>query len=503
MKRIAVIEMDIRSCKVVVADYNDNALVSILEEMSEPLNLWADVEIDGVIKPARTLEAIAVLQNFKRHLEILKVERVIAYCTSKFKEVKNHRSFIEEVNNETVYRFEIMSEDKLASAVHLLSANTMEQIKGVTVNIQDEYISIVRYNRRNVVESCKFDFGPLTLAKHFENETKLTAEQKMEQMVEIAKRQFAKIDLFGDDEEEYKRIGMGSAFVNAGRLTRMGTKYPLNIDHNYELTIENFSKAYNVVKSLGVDKTKKIKGVSAERADMVASGFAIIKALMDVYCINTFCINELSVPSGVIYSEMNSIFGDRPIGDILTQSLEACNEFYDNKENDNKNTFMIANDLFEELRVLHRYTKQQQRILRIASYLATCGKRINARNFERNAFHIVVNSEIYGATHRELILGGFVCASQNLDDFDFSNWVRYKDIVDDSDLDVVKKLAVLVKIARLIEKSKSADHIVCDVLGDKCILNVVPRPNTVCVLEDVRKAARDFKRAFNKQLQVL
>ena len=503
MKRIAVVELDVRGCKMVVAEYNDNALVNVLDEMGEPLNLWADIEADNVIKPARTLETIGILQNFQRYVTISKVDKIVAYCTSAFKDVKNHRSFIEEVNSETIFKFDILGDDKVETAVHLLNANTMEQIKGVVINVQDEYINIIKYNRRNIMDSCRFNFGTLTLARKYENENKLTPAQKMDRMVEFAKKEFSKIDIFSSEEEEYKRIGMGNAFLNVGRLTRMGTKYPLNLEHNYELTIENFTKAYNVVKNMDVDKTKKIKGVSGERADMVASGFAIVKALMSVYGVNVFAINELSVATGVLYNEMNSIFGDRPIGDILTQSLETCNAFYDKEENESKNIYVYANDLFEELRVLHRYTKSQQKVLRIASYLANCGKRINARNFERTGFPIVVNSEIYGATHKELVLAGFVVASQNLDDFDFSNWVRYKDMVDEEDLDIVKKLAVIVKISRLIDKSKTCDHIVCDVLGDKCILNIVPKVDCNCILEDVKKAGADFRRAFNKQLQVL
>ena len=503
MKRIAIINFDLRNCKMLVAEYTDNALVNVIEDVVEPLKLWADIEVDNVIKPARTLETINILQNFKKTFELLNVDKVVAYCSVAIKTVKNYRSFIEELNNETGFKFEVLTDDKLASAVHLVSANTIEQIKGITINVQDDYINIVKYNRRNVLDSYKFEFGALSLAKEFENDTELTANEKMDKMVEFAKNQFAKCELFKGDDEEYKRIGMGGAFINAGRLTRMGTKYSLNLDHNYELTIDNFHKAYEVVKNLTVDKTKKIKGISAERADTVASGCAIVKALMDCFLINSFQINDLGVENGLLYDEMNSMFGDRPIGDILTQSLESCNVFYDNEENNNKCIYGFANDLYEELRVLHRYTKQQQKILKIASYLATCGKRMNTKNFEKNSFYIVLNSEIYGATHREILLASFVCASQNLDDFDFSTWVRYKDILSDEDLEIVKKLSSLVKIARLIDKSKTADHIVCDVLGDKCILNIVPKPNCQACLEDVKKASADFKRAFNKQLQVL
>ncbi|MGN1227450.1 MAG: Ppx/GppA phosphatase family protein [Christensenellales bacterium] len=503
MKKIAVIELDVRNCKLLLAEYNDDGLINVVDELIEPLKLWADVEMDNVIKPARTLEAISVLQCFRQHVEISKAENIVAYCSSAFKDIKNHRSFLEEINSVTSFKFEIINDDKLANCVHLLSANTMEQIKGYTINIQDDYIMMIKYNRRNVLESYKFGFGTLTLAKMFENEDTLSPAEKMEQMVEFARKEFAKCDMFNADDDDYKKIGMGNAFVNAGRLTRMGTKYSLNLDHNYELTIENFQKAYEVVKNLSVDKTKKIKGVSADRADTIASGFAIIKALIDCYCINQFNINELGVANGILYDEINHIFGEKPIGDILTQSLETCNAFYERPEYNCNNVFTYANDLFEELRVLHRYTKQQQRILKIACYLSNCGKRINTRNFERNSFSIVINSEIYGATHKEILLAGFVCASQNLDEFDFSSWVRYKDIIAEEDLEVVKKMAVFVKLARLIDKSKTVDHIVCDVLGDKCILSIVAKPNCQTVLDDIRKAIPDFRRAFDKQLQVL
>lgn len=503
MKKIAIIELSPRTCKLLVAKYTDNGLTCVTDELVEPLRLWADIEIDNVIKPVRTSDAIDIVKNIKKRLEKFNVETIIPYCTNELKNVKNYRSFIEQLNCESMIKFDILDKDKVFSAIHTINYNTMEQTKSIVIDVEDECINIVKYNRRNILDTCKFNFGSLTLAKVFENETEMSTSDKLEKMVEYAKEQFIKSEIFNSEEDEFKKIGMGNTFINAGRIARMGSKYPLNLDHNYELTIENFQKSYDAIKNLSADKTQKIRGLVATRADCVISGFAIIKALMDCFCINQFNINDLSVMNGVMLSTVGSLNMDKQTNDILTQSLEACNVFYDDDEYSCKNVYNYANDLFEELRVLHRFTKHQQKILKIASYLSNCGMRISAKNFEKNSFYIVLNSDIYGATHKEILLASFVCASQNLEEFDFSNWVRYKDILTESDLNIVKKLAVLVKLARLIDVTKVADHIVCDVLGDKCILNVIPKTTAIPIFDDLRGACNDFYKAFDKKMQIL
>ena len=124
-------------------------------------------------------------------------------------------------------------------------------------------------------------------------------------------------------------------------------------------------------------------------------------------------------------------------------------------------------------------------------------------NLAKNSFNLLLNSNIYGATQKEILIAAFTCASQNLDEFDILSWAKYKDMLNDEDLEIVKKLSVIVKMARLIDKSKTCDHIACDVLGDKCILNIVPKSGEESRLDDVKKAIPDFKKAFDKHLQVL
>lgn len=502
MKKLAIIEMDIRACRMLVVEYTDKYLINVIEETIEPINIWNDIEQDNVIKPIRTQEVLQVLKNFKKTMEIYGVEEVVGYSTQVLKNVKNHRSFIEELHNTMGIRFDILTDEELFSCIHLSNAYTMDPIKANIIYVDDESIHIVRYNRRNIVKSCSFDFGPYTISKIFENNED-SEEVRMQKMVDFAKEQFCKSDFFGDNEEGYKFIGMGKVFKVAGKLCRTGKRVALNLEHNFELDEASYEKVYGFVKGLDVTKAQRIKGLSEERADAILSGCAIIKALFENFGIESFFINEKGIISGMLYKEMNTVFGDKPIGDILGQSLESCNLFYDKEEYNCVSLYSMASDLFEELKILHRFAKPQHRIMKIASFFAFAGKRVSFYNFEKNAFPIVLNSDIYGASQKEVLLAAFVCASQNLDEFDILSWAKYKDVLMDEDIEVVKKLAVIIKLARLIDKSKTCDHIACDVLGDKCILNIVPKEGCVAQLDEVKKAVPDFKKAFNKHLQVL
>ena len=503
MKKLAIVEMDIRFCRMMIVEYTDKPLINIISDVIEPIDVWRDVENDNVIKPARTQDVLQILKNFKKNMELCGVEEVIGFSNQVLKSVKNHRSFIEELHTSMGIRFDVLTDDELYKCVHLANAYTVDPIKANIVYLDNESIHFVKYNRRNIINNISFDFGPYTLTKIFEENADLEPEARMQKMVDFAKEQFKKLNFFGPDEEEFRLIGMGKAFRVMGKLCRMGKRTALNLEHNFYLDKESFDKTFNFVKGLDLTKAQRIKGLNEERADAILSGSAIIKALFDSFDFKDMYINECGVINGELYKELNNIFGDKPIGDILGQSLEACNYFYDKPNYNCVSLYEVVADLFEELKILHRFAKPQYRILKIAAFFAYSGMRISCYHFERNAFNILLNSNIYGATQREILLAAFVVSSQNLDEFDILAWAKYKDMLQEEDIDVVKKLAVMLKLARLIDKGKTCDHLACDVLGDKCILNVIPKVGTTCQLDEIKKAVPDFKKAFDKHLQIL
>jgi len=133
------------------------------------------------------------------------------------------------------------------------------------------------------------------------------------------------------------------------------------------------------------------------------------------------------------------------------------------------------------------------------------GKVVSFENYIKNNFSVVLNSNIYGASHKDIVLAAFVASSQNVDDFSLTEWVRYKDLVTEDDLDAVKKLAVIIKMASMmnITGSNSIKDVACDVLGDTVILKTEVERDATLEISQAMSVAADFRKVYGKNLQIL
>jgi exopolyphosphatase/guanosine-5'-triphosphate,3'-diphosphate pyrophosphatase len=161
--------------------------------------------------------------------------------------------------------------------------------------------------------------------------------------------------------------------------------------------------------------------------------------------------------------------------------------------------------LFRQLKVLHKLSRSYVRILRVASYLHDSGLRVSYTNKEKNSFNSIISSEVYGVTHNELVLAGFVSSLRNADNFNLSDWVRYKDLVTEEQLEAVRKLAVILKLAECLDITGFAriTDISCDILGDSVIMKTITEENVDLEIKSAMLYGSDFKKAFNKNLEIL
>ena len=134
-----------------------------------------------------------------------------------------------------------------------------------------------------------------------------------------------------------------------------------------------------------------------------------------------------------------------------------------------------------------------------------CGQRIKFYDHEKNSFHVILNSEVLGATHREIVLAAFASASQNLSDFSLTEWIKYKDILLEEDLDAVRKLSLIVRLAEALDKTHRGvvQDISCDILGDSVIMKTIVTIDASIEIREALKSSQDFKKVYKKTLEVL
>jgi len=504
MMKYGIVDLGSVELRMSIVEVYENGTYFLQEEFVEPVKNAIDLCQDNLVKPNKIKNIISCLKAFKGICEAEEVVNFIAYCSCEYKEAKNQRSFLEELYNQSGFKFEILEPEAQLNYGYGAVINSIDIPKGILIDIEGNTTHVICFNRRNIINKAYFNFGAMNLAEKFCNDN-LNSKELLEKVRSLVFDEVKKCDWLLGVDPETQIIGMGYNFLSIGRLARKIKKYPYDKEHNYKMSREEFDGVYNFLQTLEIDKNKKMKGISSERADSVACACGILKAFFD-FTQNPCCvISKKAQLEGYALSLAMPSQYDKPIADILGYSLTRQNDKFNTYSKNTETINNLSLILFKQLKVLHKLSRTYVKVLRVASSMHDCGKRIGSENYEKNGFSVVLNSDINGVTHREQVLAGFVVASQNLDEFNMIDWLRYKDLFVEEDLEAVRKLAVIVKLANLLDRFSKGRvlDISCDILGDSVIMKTITEESAEMEIREGIKAEADFKKAFKKCLEIL
>ena len=165
----------------------------------------------------------------------------------------------------------------------------------------------------------------------------------------------------------------------------------------------------------------------------------------------------------------------------------------------------LSVQLYKQLRVLHKLPRQYVKVLRIAALLHDSGLRVKFYDRYRHSFYFILNSNLYGVSHRDLVLAAFVAQGTRKDEFNVAEWNKYKDLLKDEDLVAVMRLSVILRIAESLDRSMTGviKSLNCDVLGDSVIMKTEVDGDATLEIKDAMGAGAEFARAFRKNLEIL
>ncbi len=503
MEKIGIIDLGSNTARLLVVDMFTDGHFMVVDELKESVRLGQDMDRDGFLKPQRIAETIKTLKMFKRLCDARGVERIIAVGTAAVRRAKNQRSFLDEIQVACNITIRVLTEEEEAILVYRGVINSMDIPRGIILEIGGGSTKIIHYNRRNVLNYASLPFGAVTLTDLFANEA--TPEEAVKRVEEFFTEQFKKLPWLAEVDADTPMIGVGGSFRNLFKIMRMVKKYPLDTPHNYRVETEDFAGVYNMMRVLDVDKRKRIKGLSPNRADIMPAALGIVKAFVSYMNIQSFTICGCGLRDGLMLNQALPITLEKPISDVLGYSLDKLIKYYGCDVKHVEHVTMLAVQLFKQLRVLHKFPRQYLKVLKIASYMHDCGERVKYYQHAKHSWYMTLNSPIFGATHREIILASFVAGCHNCEDVPLAEWQKYKDLVLEEDFEVVKKLGVLLRIAESLDRTHCGvvTGVDCDVLGDAVILKTLYSGDNALEIRDAARANTEFKRAFKKNLEIL
>lgn len=503
VERIGIIDLGSNTARLIIADIMPEGHFTVVDELKESVRLGQDMDRDGFLKPQRIAETVKTLKMFKKLCDARKVARIIAVGTAAVRRAKNQRSFLDEIQVSCNITIRVLTEEEEAILVYRGVINSMDVPKGIILEIGGGSTKIIHYNRRYLLNYAVLPFGAVTLTDMFAGDA--TPEESAKHVEEFFTEQLKKIEWLKDVDAETQMIGVGGSFRNLFKITKLVRKYPMDTVHNYRIATEDFDGIYDMLRVLDVDKRKKIKGLSPKRADIMPSAMAVVKAFVTHMNIGEFALSGSGLREGLLINQALPITLEKPISDVLTYSLEKTVLCSGGDKKHVERVMLLSVQLFKQLRVLHKFPRQFLKVLKIAACLHDCGERVGYYNHAKHSRYTILNAQLGGATHREVVLAAFVAGCHNQEDVNLADWQKYRDLVNEEDLDAVKKLGVLLRIAESLDRSHCGmvAGVNCDVLGDSVIMKTETTGDATLEICDAESASLEFKRAFRKNLEIL
>ncbi len=504
LEKIAIIDLGSNTARLLLVEVNENGYFQIVDQLKEAPRLGEGMEKDGFLKPNRIQETIKTLKMFRKLCDVNGIERIIGVATAAVRRAKNQRSFLDEVSATCGIKLRVLSAEEEALYVYKGVINTMDIPKGIILEIGGGSTKIVYYNRRNLLNFETLPFGAITLTELFATEG-LTPAEQAGKIEEFFTEQLSKIEWLKDVDPEVQMVGVGGSFRNLCRMTKIMKKYPLRAIHNYVVADNDFIHVYNLIKGLDLDRKKKIKGLSTSRADILPSAFAVMSAFKKYMNLGNIVISGSGLRTGMLYNYALPSTVDKPISDVLTHSLNTITSFYGCNQAHTQQVVNLSIQLFKQLRVLHKFPRQYLKIVKVAAYLYDTGKRVGFYNFEKNSGYIILNTPIYGISHRDLVMASFVASSSAIEDINNFDWSKYRELVNEEDADAVKKMGVILRLANAFDRSLSSTvkGINCDILGDSVIMKTEVDGDATLEINSALEISADFRKVFKKNLEIL
>lgn len=504
MEKIGIIDLGSNSARLVIVNLFSEGYFVVEDELKENVRLGQDMERDGFLKPQRVAETIKTLKMFRKLCDASGVSRIIAVATAAVRRAKNQRSFLDEIQASCGIKIRVLSAEEEAVFVYRGVINTMDMPKGLILEIGGGATKIVYYNRRNIINYATLPFGAVTLTGLFSGDG-LKPEEQAAKIEEFFSEQLKKVEWIGDVDPEVQMIGVGGSFRNLFKISKMVHKYPLDIVHGYTMTSGEFDKVYDMIKVLDIDKKKKIKGLSAERADILPAALAIIKSFVSFFGFEKFMFSGSGLREGIMFNQALPLTEEKPISDVLNYSLTTLVKYYGCDVKHVEHVVNLSIQLFKQLRVLHKFPRQFLKVLKVAATLHDCGQRIKFYNHQRHSCYIILNAALYGVSHRDIVLAAFTACCHKKEDINLYEWSRYKDILQEDDIEIVKRLGIMLRIAESLDRAMSGTvkSINCDILGDSVIMKTEVDGDASLEIREAMRASGEFKRAFHKNLEIL
>lgn len=495
MDNIGIIDIGSNTVRMVVVSI-ENGNYRFINDLKETVRLAEDMDTTGSITEERMQKAIKTLSMFKNMASALGVKQCLAVATEAVRQAANRDDFIKRAYEATGIIIEVLTGKSEAYYDYLGVINSTILTEGLIMDMGGASTELIYFADRQLKKCVSLPFGSLNLTQRFQLWGRIQPEAEKALNIYLDK-QLNKVKWLNKATPS-SLVGVGGSMRNLGKIHRRQTNYPLDLTHCYTMNNQDVYRIYDLVKSKTPGERQRIKGLSPERADIIAGACAAIVKVLDYTKINQLMVSGSGLREGLLYSYLTD---SKPINDVLGDSL--VNILVNNNLNlaHAQKVYYLTQSIFDQLAPLHGLGIEQYNIIKTASLLHDLGIAVRYYGHPKHSFYMIINSPIKGLSHREILLSAYIAAAHAKEETR-ADIAGYSPILGTNDQQVVQKIGILLKIAESLDRSNAGvvELVHCHLQEQTVIIQTCSSRSSELEINDARQWAIQFKKIYHREL---
>ena len=444
--KVSVLDLGFNSAKLVNYDVNYDGSYRAYQQESMKVKLGLDLAKTRSIANSSLDRSIDALRLFRDIIDFQAIKHVVAVATSAVREAVNRNEFLEQVFQETGFRFRVLSgeEEALYSYLGALHATCLST--GLFFDLGGGSLELAHSENFKIKNSLSLPLGGLRLSQTFSDSDGTFSKKnysKMEAHINAVLPERNELDILNG-----ALVGVGGTLRAIARYNQEMLSYPLDKIHGYWMDYERVSLISRIFRKMKLSEISMIDTIGNNRADTITAGSLVVKQLMEKLEFDGVTVSVHGLREGVLSeylqsSKNNSTFSSsQQLDQNFENQTECCKPWIIPEC-----THSLVNPLLsfgllkkEEYEILTHVLKQINNLPQLTNL--------------NNLFSAIIDEDKAALNHREqLILALSIIYAKKSK---VASWLftKYSSILQPQDKKSIQKIAALLSLAEILEQAK-------------------------------------------------
>ncbi len=496
--RLGIIDIGSNTIRLVVWELYGKGFYRIIEELKENVRIAQDLQ-GSVLSEEKIGEALTALTKFRQFVDNLKVGRTIVVATDPVRRISNQADFIKRIYDTTGFEVLVLDEYEESYLDYRGVTGSMEVRNSLMVDIGGSSTELVWIKDNELIESTSIQIGTLTLTQLFQLEDIVSPANHLA-MDQLLHRELGKIPWIANNDFHTMILVGGSARA-IGRLDRHRKHYPLTLTHNYTLEDLDINQLFNQLMTKTAHGRAKLPGLEMARADVILGAMAIVKALCSLSGLTELRISGNGLREGILFDHIRANYEFFP--DKLEASIYSILARHNMETRHSEHVFKLSAKMFMALVDDKQFPLMWYDVLKCAAMLHDTGMSIRYYDHERHSFYLILNSEINGLNHKEILMAALAARYHRKTEDELS-LAPFSSLVNRMDINIAERIGLLIGLAESFEKNLNGNVFDVEVTStdDAIHVHALSHEQIGPELQEAAKLQTKFTQAFRRRLEL-